>query len=422
MKNWESAGKSFFFKILVRITSSAFSLCFLTFAHAQAPAGAPIESLLAADLRDWAAFEGERFPWAALLLEDLRGAGRSELLPSRVNLHSEGIVKGREENTVLGVRLARPPRLLAQGRTEFELWLSYNLTRTTEFRRVRVVLGGYALGEGGRILSRQVVETLAGSEISWRLQVDLYQRQLLLTADSHPGLFVLFPIAVGMFDEGVTRASGGQTRLVTPEYRTAFLRKHQITAERPKGFGFRPFIPLSLSDGTVQNIAFHVMPTKIRRRWQVVRVPELKRGFLSNGCMRMRQRDLYELYYLFTRSAGDAMPAQVLLETGQTWVHPFPHFNERYARVRNFGTAERPLARREPHEPGGRPLRVHEYVNAAPPSLSEIVPVDGENRSDPATPEYTEPSLDLDLPGLETREEIHFPEWELENSREARSA
>ncbi len=365
-----------------------------------AQTASPLHNYLAADLRDITQFRGREFPLVGSILNDFARNVR-EVLPATVRYRLAGATKSGLNNTVLGVRLADVPSIRANGEGEAILWVSYNFGRATFYRKLRFALTGAEPGGHLRVVSREVLETVPLSEVAFHIQVDLYERQLLLESDSHPGIRSLFPLGVGMFDEGVTQASGSRTRLVTPEFRNAFLRKRHVNPEKEDGFAWRPFMPLSDSSGRPQNIAFHIMPISGRHLSPRSRIPRLQRGFVSNGCMRMRERDVYELFFLFVRGAREAVPTQLLLRSGQRWAQPYPQVNNRYSRVKNFGTPDHPEVQREAHDGRGRPLRVHEYVRGAPPALSNIWGINGENMTLLEDREYTEPSLQLELPSRE---------------------
>lgn len=385
---------------------------------ARAETAQDLAPYLAADLRDVKHYLHPRPAGVSRLLQALARDSR-ELFGQRFRRLTD-VTRERQDGIVLGVQLAAVPSIHGtEGHAE--VWVDTRIANRLVFRRVR--LNFDRVGPEGslqriRVRDTEVLETVPARRLEFVGEVDLYQRQLLISSSSHPTIRRLFPLGVGMFDEGVTEGSWvdgvRRTRLVTPEFEQAFLRRRHVNTSRGGYYLDMPFMPISNGEGRAYNIAFHITMVGDPENYRPNEITSVPRGFVSNGCMRMREKDVYALFH-WLRSGGSAeIPMRVSLHTRQTQAHPYPFLNNRYKRVRNFGTAENPEFRREAHEPGERELRIDEWVNHAPPSLGEIFAVDGESMNANEMRQYSEPAMETErpdptewwrgIPGLENHE------------------
>jgi hypothetical protein len=191
-----------------------------------------------------------------------------------------------------------------------------------------------------------------------------------------------------MFDN-VTPAARGRTVVVTPEYENARIHLSMAQERKPGVFGNRPFMPITTARGYTGDIAFH---------WDAN--PRLLRGFMSNGCIRLRDKDVYELYGLLRTQRRRFMSVRVSLHSAATAAqHPYPLLNNMYRQVTNFGTKDEPRHQRALTEDSQRAYRVAELVRAPVPQLSYLSAVQADHWTDTEREEYSEPNL---------RQEDHF--------------
>ncbi|MGE3975618.1 MAG: L,D-transpeptidase [Bdellovibrionales bacterium] len=213
---------------------------------------------------------------------------------------------------------------------------------------VRVRHMKFQLDEEQKISSVVFLQELTARNIQFKLEVSLSGRKLIVRAEDQ-GIFKIFPLGVGGFDEGV-EAPG--TRLLTHTIPQAIVDPRKMASEvyDPEYFMGRPFIVIGDQTGRKTGFGFHYSITT-----------RLLRGFVSHGCMRMADKDLYELYTLLSHNR-QKIDLAMLMTSSFEYDHPYPLINDRYGRVKNFGTKAAPEIRRD--EEG---LSIMETVRGKPP-------------------------------------------------------
>jgi len=176
------------------------------------------------------------------------------------------------------------------------------------------------------------------SKTHFQLKVGLIQRKIILE-DSEYAIKKIYPLAVGGFDEGVSPESKGKVRITTPIFENASLEQRQAIEARtePAYYKGLPFMPITNRDGNRTTIAFHILMEDA-----------MVRGFESHGCMRLRKKDLLELYQILMGEANDSMPVQVLYTLPDTSDSPYPLNEIGYMRFKNFGDLQHPESHRDP--------------------------------------------------------------------------
>jgi hypothetical protein len=184
--------------------------------------------------------------------------------------------------------------------------------------------------DGLKILKAEFVRDLALNQTHFSAHLGLMQRKVVLEDEEH-NIRKIFPIGIGGFSVGTENR--GILSPLTPKIRMAVLEKSEAIFSRtyPSYYSGRPFIRISSGIDGYTVFGLHYSITE-----------ELIRGFVSHGCIRMRDKDLYELYYILT-GGGDAT---ISLEM-RYWLKdladtPYPLDDSEYQRVKNFGTDENP--------------------------------------------------------------------------------
>ncbi|MEK7692428.1 MAG: L,D-transpeptidase, partial [Bdellovibrionota bacterium] len=133
---------------------------------------------------------------------------------------------------------------------------------------------------------------------SFRATINLADRKIVLV-DGNNGITKNYPLGVGGFDEGVGN-NERQYRLMTPYFRNATLKRATVIFARsdPTYYQSMPFIRLIRGNFEWTPIGLHTNMVGDRLQNSNLENPAVFRGFNSHGCMRMRPKDLYELYFL----------------------------------------------------------------------------------------------------------------------------
>jgi len=318
------------------------------------------------DIRDMASYSKELIPEVNSLLENLQYS-LELFFPKNVKFNPNGVhfqkTKTRLsflKNKVFSFVMTEGPYDHPFSQTSELHWSAlYHSKKWNEFafRKFKLTfdLNTYEL------LDIQIKNEIPLSEISFRADVNLLERKIVLSNQKH-NLFIVYPLSVGAFDEKVRNSS---TVLMTPVFEWAEVRKKNVISSRtiPDYYKARPFLRISTPKEDWTAYGFHTIMN-----------PNLVRGFDSHGCMRLRDKDLYEFYVIVMNQFDDFIPVYFYQyeESKNELPHPYPMTDEYYNRIKNYGTKENPIAKRVSG------LTVLERVNADPPT-NRLIQTHGEN-------------------------------------------
>jgi hypothetical protein len=183
---------------------------------------------------------------------------------------------------------------------------------------------------------------------SFRIRAGILDR-LVILEDRRHGIRKIFPIAVG----AINRLSpSGRYSSLTPIFEAAHVNKrvarrgHLRERCDPHYFRCRPFIPITRDGATNRtSIGFHIHQTTNRFPGA-----GLQRGFFSHGCMRMLERDLYEMYAIVRGQRLRNVDVRVTSRVRGDYQHPYPLIENRFGEVVNGGTHSRPRAARDSND------------------------------------------------------------------------
>jgi hypothetical protein len=243
------------------------------------------------------------------------------------------------------------------------------------------------------VTSIKQVQDVPLSETHFAISVGLIQKTFLLEDVDHD-IHIIYPLGVGAIDEGVI--SPGRKRILTPLFHHASIRKSSIdpVVTSPAYFRGLPFMPITNAYGVETAVAFHITILS-DPLWNSRGPNYLVRGFDSHGCMRLREKDLTELFTIVMKSAGTHVPVEVnyfILKRDPSGEpaeynaalgymseqHPYPTRIDGYERVENFAPPGRPPeARRDPVEH----LIILEDARGQP-DLSGLTGFDANDRDD----------------------------------------
>lgn len=337
---------------------------FFTTVQAQfAPAHA--NQLNHVDIRDLVQYQNEQYPFAKIVLLDLR-RNSPRYYPFGVEFRGAGVKKRlyTRENAVYGVEI--------EGRVRYDrerFWVNlisfYHATMGGfRFRRHRVLVDQVR----NQVLRIETEQDFSLQDTNFRVEIGLAQRKVILI-DDEKDITKVYPIAVGAFDFGITKQAHGRTRLVTPIFTAPNIQPAFIQSERcdPNYYECKPFIRIMNGARGWTDIGFHIQQN-----------PQLERGFVSHGCMRMREKDLYEMNAIFKYNSQKTSSVNMKMFLRSTIDHPYPMHNNWFHSVENFGTELEPQTGKDRFD-----LTALEKVQSLPPvhQLVEYQPSD-EDRSE----------------------------------------
>lgn len=194
------------------------------------------------------------------------------------------------------------------------------------------------------IVDHQILSAHSLLELDLSVRVSVGDTAMVVE-DVALGFRRVYPLGVGAVDQ-IRRP--GELSSITPTTRFGRLDKRESweVMRFPKHFRDVPYIPLNIprvvrsqgEDGDEEVrlvyratwIAFHI--------WQQ---PRFARGYLSHGCVRMRDEDLHELA-AFVYGVEDTIPVVIVAEPLADARHPHWRLADRYYQLKNVGTASKP--------------------------------------------------------------------------------
>ncbi|MBI3542673.1 MAG: L,D-transpeptidase [Deltaproteobacteria bacterium] len=315
--------------------------------------------LVSVDLRDVAEFSAGEFPAARAALEAL----------------------GKPGETLFGVELADEPRWIDGGTNVRFTTVALVKTRAGIVSRKTELK--WTVSDG--IVDARLVDEVPLNKLDFTIRVSLLQRKLILE-DRSGRIRKIYPLAVGGFDEGVSEGNRGKTVLVTPAYGNASVNANTAIEHQnhPAYYMNLPFIPISRRDRWVSPVAFHISIDnpdgellRKARDPKTGRIVEKARpsfrAFSSHGCMRLRRKDLLELYQIVMGNKSRAIAVDVAMTQPDSDDHPFPLNDSAYEAV--VDCASKGSRSRSCQD--GHGLVLMRPVHRAPPIDAAVPDVDG---------------------------------------------
>lgn len=173
-----------------------------------------------------------------------------------------------------------------------------------------------------------LVELIDLKDTEFQVNVAMIDRRVMLT-DNRSSLRFTYPTGLGSFDD---HTEFNDVRLLTPIYKNSFLDKRRaiFAREKPSYFEGKPFIRVTTKEDPSKGhtgIGFHIDQNK----------GSLVRGFVSHGCLRLREMDLYMMYDIVRFGT----PQRISVNTryriaGDKANHPYPLKTSSYSRLKKY--------------------------------------------------------------------------------------
>ncbi len=193
-------------------------------------------------------------------------------------------------------------------------------------------------------------------ETDFRVDVDLYDRQIVLTDLSEHSIRMILPIAHGGLSVDLSS-------ITTPRFKKAYLDKRTIIDKRtnPSYYKGYPFIRVMTSKNISKGwtgIGLHIKQNA-----------NLKRSPDSHGCIRLRSFDLITLHRILKRGPNRHTPISIHLKYEGIAIHPFKFWDCSFKKEKNFGTLVSPIKKR-----GKDGLTIYKTVYESPmPFIDQII-------------------------------------------------
>lgn len=226
------------------------------------------------------------------------------------------------------------------------------------FRKMTVKTdSSYPITDPQRVIITHVEKDIPLSDTYFEVYTDIAERKTVLI-DNYNKIRKVFPVGVGAFDvrtlPGMDNFIGSMTEELKKE---AIITARpgvndngkpievQILQERnhPSWYKGRPFIGILDENGTkYKEIGFHYQ----------IDDDQLRRAFVSHGCIRVRDKDLYQLSVIVFKGTQEKVPVQVVnsfsiynhLQSLTSLDHPYPKTNNSFKRIiyadKNYASQE----------------------------------------------------------------------------------
>lgn len=198
--------------------------------------------------------------------------------------------------------------------SSYDLFLVYSFDKQSWLNKVSV-------GSGGVIAGIQKTDLTKNPPSA---QIDILNRQLILT-EPKSGFLKYEPVSLGsLVNNRLGDTSSGFRSLSSPFRRAILSRsKSELSRSNPDYYSGRPFLRIVDLDqesfGGFTPFGLHYQISEI-----------FQRGFVSNGCFRLRDVDLYELATMVFFSRRGGVPISVVTASTLGNRHPYPLINTWY--------------------------------------------------------------------------------------------
>lgn len=174
------------------------------------------------------------------------------------------------------------------------------------------------------------IEDIPLGNTQFKIVGDVLDRKVILEETNH-GIYKIFPIGVGGFDIQTAPGMDGGVASTTFTFPNAKMKSTQDyqtysnTRSRinPTYYKARPFLALYANGTNYRGIGLHYQ----------IEDDGLTRGFVSHGCVRVRDKDLYQLDAILNDGPLTEISANIVydLQGYKHLDHPMPKLNHKYS-------------------------------------------------------------------------------------------
>lgn len=222
-----------------------------------------------------------------------------------------GLYYSNQTMTAVGQNSISTAEVQNQSANGFDLFLVYSIDR-------KVLLNRASINSYGQVTQVKTFDLLKNPPTA---HIDVLNRQMFLSEEKS-GFMKIQPVGVGaLVNNELGNTMSGYKSLSKPFRRSYLSRSHsELSRVKPEYYMGRPF--LRVID---QEQGAHGGFTAFGVHYQISET--FMRGFISNGCFRLRDNDLYELSNLVFFSKKKGVPFIVSDSTNMGNLHPFPSIN-----------------------------------------------------------------------------------------------
>lgn len=196
----------------------------------------------------------------------------------------------------------------------YDVYLIYSTGKDVLLNRVTLAYQGEVLNVSQFDLTRNPPT----------VQIDILNRQMFIT-EQESGYAKFAPVSLGSLVNNHLGDTMSGSKSLSPVMASAVLSrsKSELSRTKPSYYEGRPFLRI-LDYGQSDYGGF----TPFGLHYKIGGVFE--RGFVSNGCFRLRDTDLYEMAKMVFFSKRQGVPISIVTDSGMGNHHPSPLINSWY--------------------------------------------------------------------------------------------
>lgn len=250
----------------------------------------------------------------------------------------------------------------------FTLFFLQNI-RSQKGTSLFVQVSGFLNNSLDQLENLQITNELPLNQTQFSVEVSLLELVARIKEEKTGSVFI-YPIGGSAFDKGVLPRSYGKTIFASPAFSGNLSRAHAIESRKePHYYQGKPFLSILPTSGAGTLFGFHTTPFDYLDKTKDT--DELARGFVSAGCLRLKDDDLSELYQIVAFGGLSQVPVQIKYSTSWTNQHPYPILKEGYHQVTGYcwkvGEGSSPCLKEQ--QPGSRTVFSTAWVKKDPQTI-----------------------------------------------------
>lgn len=215
-----------------------------------------------------------------------------------------------------------------------------------------------------------VIESITPlSKTQFSVQVSLIELKAKVY-DSVSGSTFVYPIGGSAFDSGILPRSKGKTIFASPAFVGSMPKSVAIESRKsPAYYAGKPFLRIVPNNSSESLYGFHTTPFDYLDKHKPAE--NLARGYVSAGCLRLKDDDLSELYQIVAYGSAAAVPVEIKYATDWQEQHPYPIISDGYHAVSGYcwklGEGSSPCL--SEYQKGARPVFSTVWVEKDPQNI-----------------------------------------------------
>ena len=217
-----------------------------------------------------------------------------------------------------------------------------------------------------KVINPSIDKTTKLSQTKFTVQVSLIELKAKVYDAVSDSTFI-YPVGGSAFDDAILPRAKGKTIFASPAFVGSMPKMAAIESRKvPEYYAGKPFLRIVPGNSTASLYGFHTTPFDYIDKHKPSE--NLARGYVSAGCLRLKDDDLSELYQIITYGAAPAVPVEIKYQTDWQEQHPYPIISNGYHSVGAFcwkmGEGSSPCL--SEYKPGSRPVFSTNWVKKDP--------------------------------------------------------